>query len=299
MSQATEWGVPTSGPANPVEVATRMQGSLDAQLSLHSGTSAPTYAVKGTGWLDTTSATEHAVKQYDGAQWITLYTFNPETHVLGTTKRVVVFATPGVSTWTKPDGCRAVRVRVQGGGGGSDGVPATSGTQTAWANGGAGGGYSEKLILADSLGAAETVTVGAGGAAGSAGSSSGGTSSFGSHCSATGGSKGSQAGPSSGTPWVSNASPAVGGAGTGGDINIPGQRGGLGMALSNAAVVGGAGGNSPFGFGHPAITVTSSGAGNNGYGYGSGAAGGANGISQAGNVGATGQPGIVIVEEYY
>lgn len=111
----------------------------------------------------------------------------------GSGPTMVTFIASG--TWTKPAGLRAIRVRLVGGGGGSDG-----------AYSGAGGGYSEKFIQAASLGATETVTVGAGGNnLGSAGTSS----SFGAHCSATGGAGG----------------PTGEGFGSGGDINIRGGRG--------------------------------------------------------------------------
>jgi hypothetical protein len=90
------------------------------------------------------------------------------------------------ATWTKPTGLKYVVVKVQGGGG-------TSASDA----GGGGGGYSEKLIAAASLGATETVTIGA----------AAGNSSFGTHA-------------------VGNAgSGATGGTATSGDINIPGQDG--------------------------------------------------------------------------
>ena len=92
-------------------------------------------------------------------------------------------------TWTKPtvNGTivgRVARIQVWGGGGGGG----------AWslnnsAGGGGGGGYNEIWKNITDLGATETVTVGAGGngVVGNATAGSGGTSSFGSHCSAYGG----------------------------------------------------------------------------------------------------------------
>lgn len=78
-------------------------------------------------------------------------------------------------------------------------------------SGGGGGGGAKKKILAVDLGTSETVTSGAAGNNNPI--TNGGTSSFGSHCSATGG-------------FTSNAAAyARGGSGIGGDINVTGQSG--------------------------------------------------------------------------
>lgn len=72
MVQATTWSVPLSGPVTPSAMATRIDDSLDAQLSMHSGTAEPSYKVAGTQWLDN-SASPWVVKVYDGTDWIPLY----------------------------------------------------------------------------------------------------------------------------------------------------------------------------------------------------------------------------------
>jgi len=77
-------------------------------------------------------------------------------------------------------------------------------------SGGGGGGGAMKIIAAADLSVSETVTSGIAGDGSSVG---GGTSSFGSHCSATGGAS------------SNTASWARGGNGTGGDINVNGQTG--------------------------------------------------------------------------
>lgn len=93
--------------------------------------------------------------------------------------------------------------------GAGGGAASTTGTQGA---SGAGGGLAIKSM--DCPASSVTVTIGAGGAGNNAGSygATGGTSSFGPHCSATGGVGGS-------------AGAGTGGAGTGGSINLNGSNG--------------------------------------------------------------------------
>ena len=143
----------------------------------------------------------------------------------GATRGRQVFTSGG--TFTVPPGVFLVRARVWGGGGGGGGGSASlngfAGT------GGGGGGYSERLCVV-APGQAVTVTVGAGGTAGPAAGAGGGggTSSFGAFCSATGGFGGGHQSPG-GT--VQSAP----GEGSGGDINIRGQAGMLGLPNSSTA----------------------------------------------------------------
>lgn len=90
---------------------------------------------------------------------------------------ITTFTTSG--TYTAPSNCRKVFVRVQGGGGGSAGH---------FESGGA-GGYAEALVDPFTAGSTATVTVGGGGGGVGyyAAAGDGGTSSFGTFCSATGG----------------------------------------------------------------------------------------------------------------
>ncbi len=67
MTQAPIWSVPLSGPVSPDVMAQRIDNSLDAQLSSHSGASRPAYAVAGTLWLSTATAGKHKYYFYDGA----------------------------------------------------------------------------------------------------------------------------------------------------------------------------------------------------------------------------------------
>lgn len=115
-------------------------------------------------------------------------------------------------TWTKKPNLLYIEVEVAGGNG-----SATVDGYGALSKGGE-RGRSIKIIRAKQLSATESVTVG--GAAG--------TSSFGSHCSATGGSTGDFIGSS------------PGGSGSGGDLNITGQDGG-GADGAGGAVTGASG----------------------------------------------------------
>ena len=179
-------------------------------------------------------------------------------------------------TYTKSAGVTKVRVQVVGGGGGG-----TSSDGGAMASAGSAGGYSEKFINVTAI-SSETVTIGTGGAAGSSNSagSSGGTSSFGSHCSATGGGGGGY-NAGSGTP----------GAGSGGDINASG-----GYGDNAGGSIGGTGGASYFGGGGKGGYYSSSSTSVAGTAYGSGGGGGV-GYSPS-TAGAAGAAGIVIVYEY-
>jgi hypothetical protein len=124
---------------------------------------------------------------------ITSTVSNPFTGTFGNGV-IVPFLNSG--TFVVPAGVNSVRVRVWGAGG---------------HDGGGGGGFTMRTIAGLISGASIAVTVGAGAASGSV---FGGTSSFGSFCSATGGGSGS-------------TSPARGGGvGTGGDINTTGGAGG-------------------------------------------------------------------------
>ena len=157
------------------------------------------------------------------------------------------------TTWTKPAGLVYAKVTAVGGGGGYLA---------------SGGGTSIKTILAASLGATETVTVGRGGQIVTA-ASTGGTTSFGAHCSATGG--------------ISNS---VGGTGTGGDINMAG-----GPPSDGDGVTPNLGNGGPSSLGQGGSAAASPHNAPQGYGGGGGA-------GSAVNLGA-GARGVVIVEEFY
>jgi hypothetical protein len=191
------------------------------------------------------------------------------------------------TSWPRPSGLRYIKVRNQAPGGGGGG--AGSATNAAGGGGGS-GGYGEAVIPAASLGATETVTIGAVGKGGSSGAGTGGTggaTSFGALVVTAGGLGG--VGGSSATGGVSGG--AGGAAGTGGDINLPGTPGAPGIGGGAS----GTGAQSPLG-GPGAIGVTA-GTGIAAGNYGGGGSGGYhNGTNRGGGAGG---PGVIIVEEYY
>jgi hypothetical protein len=124
-------------------------------------------------------------------------------------------------TWTKPAGCRLVKVTVIGGGGAGGGASNGSSSNTSCGGGGGAGGGSIEWIDVTAI-SSETVTIGAAGTGVSGGTGdSGGTSSFGAHCSADGGTGAAIRITSGVTVTVSTAG-GSGGVATGGDINNTG-----------------------------------------------------------------------------
>ena len=194
-------------------------------------------------------------------------------------------------TWTKPSQLKQIIVKVVGGGGGGGGTTAADN----FGGGGGGGGYCEETLFAQELGATETVTIGAAGALG-AGSSAGtggtgGNTTFGSHCTgngATGGEGGAGA----------NAG-GTGGTATGGDINISGQNGMIGVSTgtANNGIAGG-GGSSMLGLGAPLAHQQGT-VGAAGTGYGAGGSGAHAGGSASDIDGGAGTVGALILTEVF
>lgn len=191
-----------------------------------------------------------------------------------------LFSTSG--SFTVPAGVYELEVEVWAGGGagGTCSIASNGG-----GGGGGGGGYARKRI-AVTPGNVIPVTVGLGGTGGGAGnvqSGSGGSSSFGAHCSASGGQGGY--GPQHPT---NPAFGGNGGGGTGGDINSSGgYASGGGTGASNT--FGGDGGSASFG--------GAAGGGTQGLSAGGARPGGGGGGagSATTNVGASGAAGYVLV----
>lgn len=197
-------------------------------------------------------------------------------------------------------GLQAVRVRVQAAGNAGGGAPATGASQTSGGSGGASGGYAESFLLAASLAATETVTVGTGGTgvSGAAGNE-GGDSSFGTLVVADHGDANSVGLSSTvaGTPGL-----VSGGRGTytqTGQLTIAGAGGGAGGRLGTTGALGGVGGSSPLGEGGSGNGITTgTGQGQAGKGYGSGGSGSCIGPSNSALAGGAGADGIVIIDIY-
>jgi hypothetical protein len=216
---------------------------------------------------------------YDGAGWASVgggtgFSFQER----------VVFTADGTFSKASYPYLRAIRVKLVGGGGGGGSASAIE----ACAGGGGGGGFADGFITdIAGLDSGVTITVGEGGAAGvsSGNGGDGGSSSFGTAISATGG---------SGGQGRTTAGGGIGGSpgtGSGGDININGQSGFTGLAVTPRQA--GRGGDSQFGRGGVQFGTASNGITGNGFG-----GGGSGGVANSATVrtGGTGADGVVILE---
>ncbi len=224
-------------------------------------------------------------------------TFNGNVYLNGTATSTIATASTSAYTttftWAKPNNIKYVVIEAQAGGGGGGG---TTDSSTA-TGGGGGGGYCRKVIRAASLGATETVTVGAAGAAGAGTGGTGGTggtSSFGSHCSATGGAGGAGS---------ANGAGGAGGAGSGGDFNRTGQSGGQGASSFDGASArgyAGEGGDSALGFGAQNVFgLVGDAGGAAGVAFGGGGGGSINNSGSNDTPGGAGAAGVVVITEVY
>lgn len=157
----------------------------------------------------------------------------PTTPVRGNLISINSYFTAGTSTWTKPANCVKVHVIVVGGGGGA----------ASYNESGGAGGYSEGVFDVSAV-STVTVTVGAAGTYVGyyAAAGNGGTSSFGSYCSATGGQGANQNASHTG---------GHGGVGSGGVLNVLGG-GGTGHGNTGGREAVGQGGVGFFGSGYGA-----------------------------------------------
>lgn len=227
--------------------------------------------------------------QLDGSGRLPAVDGSQLTGITGSVKTVKKQIFTASGTYTPSTGMLYCYVELLGGGGGGGG---SNGTAATGAGGGA-GGHCFRLISAATIGASQTVTIGA---AGSAGSSSGGTggsggnSSLGALMTANGGAGGT------GNTNASTGAVAGGAGGTAstGDINITGFAGEAAFVASTGVFVSGRGANSLYGAGGAAKTGNSSQSGNAATGYGAGGGGGV----QSSGAGGAGVAGICIVTEY-
>lgn len=206
-------------------------------------------------------------------------------------------------TFTPNSGCLWCTIECVSGGGGGGG--AGGGASGASAGGGGGSGaYARKSVSATTIGASQSVVVGAAGSGGAntgGNGGAGGTSSVGSIVSCTGGSGGIGM-VSTGNGFNSTAGGA-GGTASGGDMNVNGGAGANGLAqfqglallsLNIQASLGGQGADSYFGAGGRGVV----GAGQAANGSGAGGGGGSQNGSATGQAGGAGSAGKIVITEF-
>ena len=206
------------------------------------------------------------------------------TGIAGGFSNMDVFTSPG--TWTNPGNVQKVKVTVVGGGGAGG-----YSTDSNWGGKGGGGGGAAIEIVPFPTATNVPVTVGPGGTSGNTApsvSNSGGTSSFGAYCSATGGGGG-------GAPNYNVATQALGGTGSGGQLNMGGGDGQTGAREGSGAggtsIFGGAGRGTDTQLDSVASPAKSN---TNGNSYGGGGGGAL--VYAADHTGGTGAAGVVVVE---
>lgn len=209
---------------------------------------------------------------------------------------IQTFIAPGTATYTPTSGMVYCIIECVAGGGGGGGTASAGGSTYSAGAGGGGGAYGRKFASATTIGASQTVTVGAGGSAGSSGNNAGGTggaSSVGTICTANGGAGGNG---SNGTTFALGG---AGGANGTADFGVSGQNG-YSTHCTTVVIPQGSGGFSIWGFGAPASelqggTAVSGGAGQ---GFGGGGSGGVSFNAAGAQGGGAGAAGAVVITEY-
>lgn len=202
-----------------------------------------------------------------------------------------VFTSSGTFTPTKD--CYRVVLRMVGGGGGGGG--AGGGAGLAAGGGGNSGWYIETTIESTGPILGGLVTVGAGGAVGAAAAGTGGTG--GNTTAIVNGVTYTAAGGTGGSGGVRSADgltgPIPAAAGSTAVAIVSFGQGGPGFWFNTAAVVNGAGGASPFGYGGGTFSVEAVG---NAGARGGGGSGGVSGVND--KAGGAGGAGLVVIDEW-
>lgn len=267
--------------------ATNTQGQLATSnngVLIASNTGVPSFLAAGTTGQVLTATTGVP------PSWTTLTNFS--------NINVQTFTSSG--TYTPTSGMKFCVVEVCGGGGGGGGAALTGVTQVAAAGGGGGGGYSRIVLTAATVGASQTVTIGAGGTAGANTGGNGGTgglSLFGFTPSGNGGAGGF--GAVAAVSSINNGN--NGGNAGGGNININGICGGYGISATTifGAAISGSGGGSAFSGSEVGNVTITGAAGFTSAFVGVGGTGAANYLNQGtGKSGGAGTAGIIIITEY-
>lgn len=258
------------------------------QIPRSGANSAPSWS---TATYPATAGTSGNVLTSDGTNWIS----SPASGGSGiNTVNVQVFKTSG--TYTPTSGMKYCIVEMQAGGGGGGGSASTTSSQLAYGGGGGGGEYAREIYDAASIGAGNSVTIGAGGAGGTAGANNGsvgGTTTFKS-ISLAGGSGGG-GGTASGV--LGGAAGGAGGTtGAGALFKVRGGWGERSQFSFGTITLPGSGGTSYFSEGN--VALVTSGNGTAGTGFGGGGGGGSSFTSSVARSGGAGSAGIVIITEY-
>lgn len=225
--------------------------------------------------------------------------------------KITTFTSGG--TFTADTNLEYAIVECIGGGGGGGGSGGITGAGISIGQSGSSGTYSRGTFSKATIGASQSITIGAGGSGGIAGSGGtgsngqdGGDTSFGSLLIASGGNGGN------GTVFDSTFVSQVGAAGssssTGASLTVPGGSGGTGWGSiigTSAIAISGAGGSSFYAGGSQttqiSTTTNTSSSGPNAVAYGGGASGGiaaTTSTNQDGGDGGTAFAGLCIVTEY-
>jgi hypothetical protein len=217
-----------------------------------------------------------------------------QTSSTGTGVNVQVFVAN--TTYIPTAGMQYCIVEMVGGGGAGGGAEATGGAEYSEGSGGGGGEYAYGFFSAATIGASQSVTIGAGGiaASGTTGGN-GGNTSLGVLMSANGGTGGGTI-PASASGGLAGGAGGTGG--SGGNFRVPGHQGwNAYMVVVGGIGISGSGGDSHYGSGAP-DTVGDSSPGSAGSGYGAGGGGGGNAASQSAVSGGNGTSGIIVITEF-